>query len=483
MPQQRFIELRNTLKPEQFNSVDFLTKKAQALKGSDPDLSARILLRVKNLKSKKLKIQKEKTSAEKVTVNQNKAIQQPVSVENNEIKNNITTAESIQKKVESKVQNKTPKQPKNKLTKEQRLKTLLLKPFMLSVILPSLIFAFYQIVLATERFESQAKVIVQQPDASATMDASMALLSGFGVQATGSDSELVKAYIYSNDMLQYLNKELDLRAHYSEQSIDYFSRIHKSDTKDTLFAYYEDHIDVILDEKSGVISIYVQAFDSKFAQQLNDKIVQRAEWFINSIGHQLADAQLKFMEGEHKNIERKFALAQTNLLQFQQRYNLLDPTAEGAAVQQVAYGLEGQIATKQTELKTLQAVMSNNSPQVKSIINQLKALQGQLKNERDKLAETGTDQLSVSEILSRFTEYKVNMELALQAYTSSQVSWEKARIEAYRQLKYLIVVEKSTLSEDSKYPDVIYNISLFILLLSLAFGIIKIVVSTIKELK
>ncbi|MEI6893848.1 MAG: lipopolysaccharide biosynthesis protein, partial [Colwellia sp.] len=90
---------------------------------------------------------------------------------------------------------------------------------------------------------------------------------------------------------------------------------------------------------------------------------------------------------------------------------------------------------------------------------------------------------SVSEILSRFTDYQIQMELALQAYTSSQISLEKSRIEAYRQMKYLIVVEQATLSEDNKYPDVVYNISLFVLLLSMAFGIGKIIVSTVNELK
>jgi capsular polysaccharide transport system permease protein len=75
------------------------------------------------------------------------------------------------------------------------------------------------------------------------------------------------------------------------------------------------------------------------------------------------------------------------------------------------------------------------------------------------------------------------MELAIQAYTSSQISLEKSRIEAYRQIKYLIVVEKATLSQESKYPDVFYNISLFVLLFSLVFGIGKIVISTIQELK
>ena len=85
--------------------------------------------------------------------------------------------------------------------------------------------------------------------------------------------------------------------------------------------------------------------------------------------------------------------------------------------------------------------------------------------------------------MARFTDYKVKMELALQAYTSSQISLEKSRIEAYRQIKYLIVVERATLSEEYKYPEIIYNITLFFILLSMAFFIAKIIFVTIKELK
>lgn len=50
--------------------------------------------------------------------------------------------------------------------------------------------------------------------------------------------------------------------------------------------------------------------------------------------------------------------AKTELLNFQQHYNLLDPVAEGAAVQQIAYGLEGQIASLEAELKNLLSVMT-----------------------------------------------------------------------------------------------------------------------------
>ncbi|MEI6894564.1 MAG: lipopolysaccharide biosynthesis protein, partial [Colwellia sp.] len=312
--------------------------------------------------------------------------------------------------------------------------------FVKMVILPTMFFACYQIFLATERFESQAKVIVQQPDSMATMDPGMAFLSGLGVPTGGSDAELVKAYIYSNDMIKYLNETLGLRAHYSQAFIDFFSRIHDDDSSEKLYEYYQDHIEVIIDESSGVININSQGFDGEYAQKLTNAIVNRAEWFINSIGHQLAKAQLTFIQGEHKRIEQRLAEAKKQLLIFQQKYNLLDPMAEGMAMQKITYTLEGQIAIKQIEIRTLKAIMSEDSPQVKALINELLALNDQLMDERNKLSKSGQEEISVSEILSRFTDYQIQMELALQAYTSSQISLEKSRIEAYRQMKYLIVV-------------------------------------------
>ncbi|WP_413694116.1 lipopolysaccharide biosynthesis protein [Psychromonas sp. KJ10-2] len=440
MLDKRFNEFKNSITPAEFNHVEFLQKKAESLRATDPELSDRILVRVNNLKSQ---IKKQSQPKQHSPVQKTKATAKPQS----------------------------------KLAKLKR------SPFLACVVLPTLIFAAYQLLWATERFESQAKVIVQQPDSASTMDSGMALLTGLTGSSSGSDPELVKAYIYSNDMVEYLDNNIALREHYSQSNIDFFSRIHDDDSKEALNQYYQEHVDVILDDASGVITVAAQGFDSQYAQLLTNTIVERAEWFINSIGHQLANAQLTFMQGEHKRIEERFSSAQKDLLVFQQKYNLLDPTAEGTAKQTITNTIESQIATKQTEIKTLKAIMSDSSPQVQGLKNELSALNAQLEVERDKLSQTGLDEVPVSELLSRFTDYKIKMDLALQAYTSSQISLEKSRIEAYRQLKYLITVEKATLSEDSKYPDVIYNISLFLLLLSLAFGIGKIIISTIKELK
>jgi capsular polysaccharide transport system permease protein len=284
-------------------------------------------------------------------------------------------------------------------------------------------------------------------------------------------------------MLQYLDQQLGLKQHYSWQEADYFSRLEDDATNEEFLEFYKKALLVEINDLSGVITIYAQAFTPEFALKLTETAVERAEWYINSIGHQLAEAQLEFVKGEHQIVEDKLASAQSELLLFQQKYNLLDPTAEGLAMQQITYGLESQIAAKEAELKTIQSIMSEVSPQVMRVKTELTALKQQLVVERAKLAKTNPGISSVGQIMAQFADLKIKMELALQSYTGSQISLDKSRIEAYKQMKFLIVVEGATLPQDNKYPDVIYNISLFAILASMIFAIGRIIVLTIQELK
>lgn len=364
-----------------------------------------------------------------------------------------------------------------------RLNKILKNKLFVFILIPTFIFSFYQLLIAAPRYESQSQLIVQQPDSMATMDASMAILSGLGGGASSTDTELVKAYVYSSDMVEFLNQKLDLRTHYSESGADYFSRFHSDESKEDFLEYYKKHITVAIDEKSGVITVFSQAFTPEKANQITKTIVARAEWYINSIGHHLASEQLTFIKKEHELVEQRLQEAQSQLLNFQRKHSLLDPTAEGASMQQITYSIEGELATKETELKALTSIMSLKAPQVVTIKNEIKALKNQLKIERSKLTESGKATLSVSEILSKYTDLKIKVELALQAYTSSQVSLEKSRIEAYRQIKYLIVVEKATEPESHKYPNSFYNITLFFALSLIIFAIGRIVAMTVQELR
>ncbi|MBT0585060.1 lipopolysaccharide biosynthesis protein [Alteromonas sp. SM 2104] len=366
------------------------------------------------------------------------------------------------------------------------------RPSVLFVAIPLLVFSIYQCFFASDRYVSHAKLIVKEQDSAMTLDPSLALLSGFGVGSTGTDTELVKAFIYSNDMLQHIEKTLAFSGHYSSQEYDFFSRLESDASREDLLDFYEQHVEVIVDEKSQVIEVSVQAFEVDYAFKLSTAIVERAEWYINEIGHTLAKEQLRFVEREHQVVDNRLREIKTKLLDFQRRHNLLDPQAEGMAFQKITYTLEAEIALKQTQLRLLLSSMSADAPLVIQTRSELDSLEQQLENERSRLSQQANldpllpeseQSLSVSQLLAKFSEYKIDMELALKAYASSQVSLEKSRIEAYRQLKYLVTVESPTVPEEATHPERFYNISLFLVLNLLLFGIARILVATVYELR
>jgi capsular polysaccharide transport system permease protein len=365
----------------------------------------------------------------------------------------------------------------------KKVKQFFSKSLFIFVFMPWVLFSLYQLFIAAPRFESQSKVIIKQPDGMATMDPSMALLSGLGVNTSNTDIQLVKLFIESVDMVEYLDNKLQLSDHYDSSELSLLSKLYTIDNKDDLYAIYNRYISVEIDDPSGAIIVKVQAYDSVYSQRLNNEIVNHSEQFINSIGHKLAKMQLKFINKEHKLIEVKLHKAKSELLSFQRKYDLLDPEAEGIAIQSITYGLETRLTTSTTELKTLQSVMSDSSPLVIAKKAELKVLREQINIERQRLSVgTKGEGNIVSEILSEYSDLKINLELSLKAYISSQISLEKSRIEAYRQLKHLLIIESPTQPINNQYPKTAYNILLAFIILMMIFSITRIITSTIKEI-
>jgi capsular polysaccharide transport system permease protein len=254
------------------------------------------------------------------------------------------------------------------------------------VVIPVLVFALYLLIIATPRYESQAQLIIKQSDGGfATIDPSLALLNGFGSTQSNSDTELVKAYILSNDMIEYLEQEIQYSKHFQEFSWDPFSKQSDNATKEDRVDYFNQHVVVEIDPNSSIISVKAQAFEPGFANLVTNTIVEQAENFINQIGHDLAKAQLSFVQNEHELTQAKLQNAQRRLLAFQRQYNLLDPEAEGAALQQITFELESRIATKTAELNALKSSMSQSAPLVVKAQDELDSLERQLRAERERL--------------------------------------------------------------------------------------------------
>ena len=357
------------------------------------------------------------------------------------------------------------------------------RPIIAFVVIPWLVYAFYLAVIASPLYESRSQLILKTSNSNSAFDPSSILLGGLSGVSVSNDAKLVETYVLSRDIMLKLDEKLEIRDHYVNSGADFFSRLSSNHSEEDFLAFFQKHVDVKVEQLSGVISINAMAFDPAFAKEINVAIVEFSEQFINNINNELAKVQLEFAQQEHLSIEQNLELAKQQLLAFQSKYDLVDPTVEGAAFQQITYGLESALVQKRAELNGVQAIMASNAPAVINLQRDIAALEQQIQQERERISDsdkTGQQQ-SMSELIAEFGNLRIQLELQTQTFAASLAALEKTRVETYQQLQHLVTIETSTLPDENKYPRVTYNLTLAAILLLLTFGIVRIIIATVRE--
>lgn len=332
-------------------------------------------------------------------------------------------------------------------------------------------------IVASDRYVSRADLVVKQADQIKMLPDALSMLGLGG--SNHQDVLLIQDYLNSPDLLDKLDKELGIKAHYQNHKIDYFSRLSDDASREDFIQYYRDHLMLRLDELSGVLTIEFQAFDPAYGQRVVGLMLKESEGFINRLGHQVALEQLTFVEKEVDRAYQRVQDEKAKVLEFQNSHHLLSPESTSTAWLGVVSQIESELAQQQAQLKQLQSYMKETAPAVISVQARVDALNKQLEQEKARL--TGVDKDAMNEVTARYMDVQTQASLAADLYKSGLVSLEQARVEAYRKLKHLLVVSQPTLAEDAEYPRRLYNLATIGVLLCLLYGLVVMGLATLRE--
>jgi capsular polysaccharide transport system permease protein len=351
-------------------------------------------------------------------------------------------------------------------------------PIFWCVIVPFIASCCYFGGIASDRYVSESKVIVKQSDSSSSSSFEIPLL-GAGTSADMKDTQLVREFILSLDMLHYLDRTIGLRDHYQSETADFLSRLWETDSQETFLNFYRDHLIVEYIDLSGVLSIRAQAFTPEYAQKIVEAVLEHSEEYINQISHRLAKEQVDFVRSELDRASTHLRQSKQHIRTFQEQYQLFSPEEESGAKLQVVNELEAELTRQRAALNNLRSYMNDSAADVMALNAKINSLENQLTVERKKLV--GNANNNFSDVNSQYAELLLDMEFATDLYKTSLLSLEQARIEAYRKLKHLVVVDSPSLAEEAEFPKRIHNIiSIFVVLL-LLHGVLRIVLATIRE--
>ncbi|WCL55111.1 hypothetical protein [Gimibacter soli] len=337
--------------------------------------------------------------------------------------------------------------------------------------------AFYYVAMASNRYVAVAGVYVKASQSEGGDVSQIGLLSGLG--SNHQDSTLLQDFIHSQDMLRKLDEKVGLRAHYSSRDWDFISRLDDDATVEDFLQYYQDHVTVQLSGDSGVLTVEVQGFDRDAALLILQTIIAEAETFINDVGHQVARAEIDFVEGEMKRAQERLNAARERMLDFQSTNKIISPVVSGQALQGVVNELSAQLVQLKAEERAYADYLNDDATQLISTRNRIAAIEAQIEAEKAKL--TSGAEGALNELTADYQEMEIDLQLATNIYQATLVGYEKARVEAYRKLKHLVVVQAPARPDEALYPRILYNLTTLFVLLSLAYGIIMMTIATIRE--
>jgi capsular polysaccharide transport system permease protein len=345
----------------------------------------------------------------------------------------------------------------------------------------SLLAALYWGLIASDRYVSEAHVIIQKTDLSAgpTMDFS-SLLGNTGGAKT--DQLLLRDHLRSVDMLKKLDARLDLRSHYSDWHRDPLARMWFRNTSlEGFHNHFLSRVSVEFDEYAGVLIIKAQAYDPKTAQAIAMALVEEGERHMNAMAHSLAQDQVTFLEKQVGDMSVRAMQARQAMLTFQNEQGMASPQGTAENLAAIINRLEAQLSDLKTRRAVLLGYLMPNSPNVIELDQQIDAVQKQIEKEQARLASPGGNRLNST--VEEYQRLQMEAEFAQDMYKTALAALEQGRIEASRTLKKVSMLQAPTEPQYPLEPRRLYNIIVFILVTLLLAGIVHLLAAIIRDHK
>ncbi len=349
--------------------------------------------------------------------------------------------------------------------------------FLFVFIVPVAVVSFYYYMFASDRYESLASVYITE-EASQSSPFDLTLL---GITNTGSarDILVLKSFISSPQMLALLDKDLNLREHFTNSKIDFVSKLADDASKEEFLEYYLTRITITFDDEAQLLSLSSQTFDREFSKKILTSILKHSQIFIDTLNENISSSQLKFFEAEVKKSEDALTAEKNKLRAFQNKYKILSTSIATQTIVTTISTLENQLAAKKSELTSRLSVLSEQAPAIRRLRSDIAGLKQQLTVENARL--TSGSGGSLSELDAQFQDIKLLIEYKTLRYKANLDAFEKAKVEAARRLRFLTVVAPPTLADEALYPNRPYIIITTSIIALFFYFILSIMVATIRE--
>ena len=343
----------------------------------------------------------------------------------------------------------------------------ILKTLATVVGVPTLIATAYYGAIASDVYVSEARFAIRSATGPSAASGLSALLASPVLQSAGQDSLVVIDYSKSIDMLDRVRERVDFVGHYSNEDVDFLSRLDPDATRQEILEYYEDRVSIERESSSDVMKVRVRAFDPETARRIASLVIELNEDLVNRLSNRIEEDAIATARAEMERAVQRVRSTAQDINRFQTANDSVSPADESAALFGRLSGIETRISETRAELSERLAYMREDSADVVVLKNRLNALERQLGIERGRV--TGGGDGTLGALLQSFQPLVLEQEMAQQQYAVALASLESARVDAQRQKQYLVTFVEPSFPDAATEPDRLIKIVTVAVFAFLAF--------------
>jgi len=364
----------------------------------------------------------------------------------------------------------------------QRALLWIRRPFVLIVLLPTLIAAFYLFLVASDQYRSEAQFVVRSMQSDSAPTGGMGQLLGLsGVLSPGQrEAQSIREYLLSMDAIAALKgRGIDLVGTYRRPGTDPLSRLWYAEPRaETLRDYYRRHVDIVYDPDDAITRVSVHAFRPADAQRIARALLALGEARVNAFNDRLFKASFAQAQTDLNGAQADLGSIQAQLAVFRESNRDIDPQGSGEGGLKLLEEQQAALDAQRTLLADMSRQLSPKSPQVMAQRSRVAAMAQALETSRGRL--TGAPQ-AVSSRLGVYENLKLQQDFAAKRYEAARAALEAARDRAEKDRLFVIEVVQPNLPEKPDLPRPARTTLLIFVALLLAYGIGWMLIAGIRE--
>ncbi len=325
--------------------------------------------------------------------------------------------------------------------------------FLFFCALPAAAAVGFVVFAVSNQYVSEAQFAVHSGD-KPQVDAISALTGVSSIDQV-RDTLIVADYIKSRTMVEALLKQLDLRAMFAKDGIDYLSRWNRSwdGSIESLVDYWGWKVSTKVDSQSGIVTVDVKAFTPEDSLAISRAALALSEDLINHLSERSRNDALNQARLGLDRAKERLRVALDDMRKLRDRQGTLDPRKEAEGLGKVLGDLRLNAAKLRAQISAETAMVSATAPQVLGDKAVLAATEREITQLEAKLTRPNDPgQQTIATDLAAFDRADIERSVAQAQFAAAADAFERARVEAERKTMYVHTFVQPELAQESLYP-------------------------------